>query len=170
MAGMKTMLVLMALVVLASQSGVAMAKKKPSRLVFYSQDIRSGDNATSYVITNSSLGYLAVYDQAIYSGPTVDSSEVGRQYGQATNVVKAGVPNAYFIFLTIDIHINTTEYVGSFLLQSAVNSALEVRTMVITGGTGDFYLARGFSQTRFIEGTDQSQSAVVKYVIHFKWT
>lgn len=170
MAAMKTMLVLMALVVLASQSGVAMAKKKPSTLTLYSQDIRSGDNATSYVITNSSLGYMAVYDQAVYSGSSVDSPEVGRQYGQATNVVKAGIPNAYYIFLTIDIHINTTEYVGSFLLQSAVNSELEVRTMAVIGGTGDFYLARGFSQTRFIKGTATSQSAVVKYVIHFKWT
>ena len=137
-------------------------------IVFYQFDDRSTSAADSPLVTNSTKGFIALIDQAITVGVnTTTSAVVGRQYGSISTLYNTTDPSGIFhLYASLDHRIATKEYTGTFLLQGSYSDIDNTRTLSVTGGTGDFLLARGWAIETFAIGSATVSPAVVRYECH----
>lgn len=137
-------------------------------IVFYQMDERSISAADSPLVTNSTKGFIALIDQAITAGVnTTTSAVVGRQYGTISALFNTTDPSGiFYLYASLDHRIATEEHTGTFLLQGSYSDVDNKRTLSVTGGTGDFLLARGWAIETFAIGSATVSPAVVRYECH----
>lgn len=112
---------------------------------------------------NETIGLLS---QNLTDGANATTSErLGMQYGSGTSTNKKDVYGALFSYLMLDNHIDTDEYSGTFLIQGTVNESSPSRVLSIIGGTGDFFLARGYA----ISTTPDGAAGTFRYECHFDY-
>lgn len=137
--------------------------KRPHNFTFYLQET----NSTLVHLTNSTLGSFAVLNQPLMTEGVLPTSKViGREYGFLTQLgVTLEAMYAGFEF-KID---QSDKYSGTFMVQGAFSLGTPVRTLVVVGGTGDFYLARGYVTFTQVALNRALGSATQKYTTYFEF-
>lgn len=137
-------------------------------IVFYQSEERNITAANSPLVTNSTKGFIALIDQAVMAGVnTTTSAVVGRQYGSISALFNTTDPNGiFYLYASLDHRVSTKEYTGTFLTQGTYSTIDNTRTLSITGGTGDFLLARGWVIETFAIGSATITPAGVRYECH----
>lgn len=145
----------------------ALDPKRPETLTFYVQEVEgSGDNSTLRVLTNAfPSGFFAVLYNNITEGPLTTSKQIGTELGSVTSFGLTGKT----IYGAFDMQIQSDEYNGTFLVQGAFDLTVPSRTLVVLGGTGDFYLARGSATFTTSPVQSPGVSVVYKYVVQFEY-
>lgn len=150
-------------------------KQKVTDLHFYLHDIVSGPNPTNIPIAISNFtaqsptlfGLLAAIDDPLTSGPSPDSTIVGRAQGLFGS---ASLDEIGF-HMTFNIVFTTGKYNGSTLTLVGHNPFMdEFRELPVIGGSGVFRLARGTALLNTVTFNRTSGNAVVEYnvvVLHY---
>lgn len=137
--------------------------KRPANLTFYLQQTFG---TTVRTLVSSSDGALAVLNQPLTATALPTSPIMGWQYGSSCGGVDNNGTTMYF--LTMDIHINTTDYQGTFLIQGAGDFARDpTNSLAVVGGTGDFSFARGTATTS--RAATYINSVAIQYQVQFQY-
>lgn len=137
--------------------------KRPANLTFYLQQTFG---TTVRTLVSTSEGALAILNQPLTATALPTSQVMGWQYGASSGGVDTNGTTMYF--LTMDIHINTTEYQGTFLIQGAGDFARDpTNSLAVVGGTGDFSLARGTATTS--RAATYINSVAIQYQVQFQY-
>lgn len=140
----------------------------PTNLTIYAQGSTSMVDGVLEFSTildpyNETIGLLS---QNLTDGANASTSKrLGMQYGTGTSTNKKDRYGALFSYLELDNHIDTDEYSGTFLIHGTVNESSPLRVLSIIGGTGDFYLARGYALSSTPDGT----AGTFRYECHFDY-
>ncbi|KAL8465969.1 hypothetical protein ACS0TY_035177 [Phlomoides rotata] len=150
-------------------------KPKITELHFYLQDIVSGPNPTNVPIAapNSTaqsptlFGLIAAIDDPLTSGPSLNSSAVGRAQGlfASTSLEEIGY------HMTFNIVFTAGKYNGSTLTIAGTNPFTnKFRELPVVGGSGVFRLAQGTALLNTVTFNKKTGDAVVEYnviVLHY---
>ncbi|EEF43091.1 Disease resistance response protein, putative [Ricinus communis] len=131
---------------------------KQTNLLLYVHDYFTGDDMSAITVAGKSgsnfhilqFGTVAVVDDLITEGPTVESREIGRAQGTYTNSQLDG-KGLYMVFSLIFTH---GEYKGSTLeIQGSDIFSLKEREFGVVSGTGFFRFVKGYGtmQTQFMD-------------------
>ncbi|CAN1278144.1 Dirigent protein 3 [Linum perenne] len=121
-------------------------EQKFTRLHFYMNDIFGGENATSIPVTkildnDTFFGGMFLSDNALTSGPELNSTPVGRARG----IFTFPSPNDFVLEMVYSLAFTRGKYNGSTLTMVGPIFPLEIpNELSIVGGTGVFRLARGY--------------------------
>lgn len=145
-------------------------KARPRSLTVYAQEIRSPvENQTVRVIANSTLGYLAVISQNLTDGVNATTSNVvGRQYGTGSSTSQI-INGSYVLFFSLDNHVQTDKYKGTFLVEGGVNIFDVNQTASIVGGTGDFLGAGGHAIRSTVYNSPDFSRGTHLFEAHFTY-
>ena len=174
MASLKTISFLFLVLILISDSSTALGKRirdrnKPcKRLVVYFHDIlftgKNAQNSTSVIVGAPAWGNktalanpfrygdLVAFDDPITLDKNLHSTPVGRAQGFYLYTSKSTLA-AWF---SVSFVFNSTEHKGSINFAGNEYILQNTRDISITGGTGDFFMARGIASlmTDAYEKTD----------------
>jgi hypothetical protein len=149
--------------------------KKPLRFLFYQQEsIGTGTNATVIPVTSSTLGVINLLRQPLTEGPDRNSTAIGMQYGMVSyptdsNGSAVGLPATFIAYVGANAQILTEQYNGTFSFQGAVDLLQPVRSIPITGGTGDFVSAKGYVIQTFVVGNSSTELLTIKNDVFFQY-
>lgn len=151
------------LVVCPAPISASLPKRPHTFTVYVHENRGTGENSTLRTVTNSTLGLVSVLNQPLREGVLPTSKLIGKQVGMTTELGFSGEA----LYGAFDFQIQSGYYNGTFLAQGSQNILLPVRTLAILGGTGDFYLARGYATITTVAGS--ATTGVYKYVVNFKY-
>ncbi|GER50279.1 disease resistance-responsive (dirigent-likeprotein) family protein [Striga asiatica] len=149
--------------------------EKFTQLQLYVQDMLHGPTPTpiNVAMANSTpssptfFGLVAVLDDPVRTGPSLDAEIVGRAQGM---IVFASIAETS-IHMTFDLVFTGGEYNGSTLNVQGRNPYLrDYREISIVGGTGGFRLARGHIGVNTVSINSTSGDAFFHYnitVLHY---
>ncbi|KAL8556366.1 hypothetical protein ACS0TY_003975 [Phlomoides rotata] len=150
-------------------------KQKVTELNFFLHDIVAGPNPTNIPIAMSNFtsrsptyfGLIAAIDDPLTSGPSPNSSVVGRAQG----LVGSASLSEIGLHMSFNIVFTTGEYNGSTLTLAGHNPFMnEFRELPIVGGSGVFRLAKGSALLDTLTFNQTSGDAVIEYhvvVLHY---
>ncbi|KAJ1383263.1 Dirigent protein [Sesbania bispinosa] len=131
---------------------------KQTNLVFYVHDHFTGEDSTAATVagksgTTSSIlrfGTVAIVDDPVTEGPTMDSTLIGRAQGMYINSQLDG-KGLYMVFSVI---FTDGEYKGSSLeIQGSDIFTMKEREFGVVSGTGYFRFVKGYGimETEFMD-------------------
>lgn len=157
------LLLLLLVVVCPVPTSARLLPKRPHKLTFYLQETPSTVN----YLTNSTLGSFSVLGQPLMTEGVLPTSKViGMEHGYLAQVGSGR--DAVYAGLEFKID-QLDNFKGTFLVQGVFNLSNPVRTLVIVGGTEDFYLARGHVTFSTAASNRALDTATLKYEAHFKF-
>lgn len=140
-----------------------------TKLHFYVHDVRSGENATTFAVTDASIsstsstnfGQIKVYDDLATAEADINSDEVARAQGLATSAdlqVRA-------VSMSLNFFLKSGEFNGSTVSIVGRNQVGNPeRELTVVGGTGPFRYARGYAlTTTYFDSADYS---ILEYTVY----
>ncbi|KAK7387999.1 hypothetical protein VNO78_22798 [Psophocarpus tetragonolobus] len=129
-----------------------------TNLVFYVHDRFTGDHSTAATVAGKSgtasnilhFGTVAIVDDPVTEGPTIDSPLIGRAQGMYVNSQLDG-KGLYMVFSVI---FTSGKFKGSSLeIQGSDIFAMKEREFGVVSGTGYFRFVKGYGimETEFMD-------------------
>lgn len=157
--------------VLVLQSSLVSAKNsttKPclSTLVFYEQQNLTADTSRRQ-ITNSTLGGLFVLNLKLTATADFNSETVGTRFGATTGTGGSSTdfPNSAYRIIWPEKNLN-----GTLLISNAVDVLSPLRELIVYGGSGSFYLARGLAYASFGSANNTLGVSSTKLEVHLDYS
>ncbi|KAL5707720.1 hypothetical protein ACHQM5_018586 [Ranunculus cassubicifolius] len=152
-----------------SPTKLGLRKEKLTHFQVYWQDVVTGPNPTSSLIiksktnTSSGFGNVVVFDDALTTGPELNSKLVGRAQGLLTATAQTEVG----LLMTMNFVFLEGKYNGSTISIYGRNRVFsKVREMPIVGGSGLFRFARGYVEARTHKFNMKTGDATVQYTVY----
>ncbi|KAL5573369.1 hypothetical protein UlMin_022966 [Ulmus minor] len=143
------------------------AENSETNLVFYMQDLASGDKATVVPVTGiagktlsfTSFGTIFAIDDPITETQDNKSAPIGRAQGMLLTSALDGSN----VHVSISIVFTSDEYNGSTLeLQGISKQNERYKEISVVSGTGSFRLARGYATLETIYYDDRTSFSVIR--------